>query len=179
MVFVTSLIVIAATLMLIWPSSCCEFITTTLPQSATGACKPYTWSKYHSPGAATPTIEVARPTHTYAVPWKLGSDVQGGEIFCRQRGDTYEDADSQSCEGLAKKYRTSLDKLYFLNPQLAPDCEGIRQWTSYCVHGCKFFILQLSPYWTPLTCESPQSSTPCALTTAGADPSTEIQPALA
>ncbi|KAK3314008.1 hypothetical protein B0H66DRAFT_567588 [Apodospora peruviana] len=124
--------------LMINPSSCCEFITTTLPPAATGACKPVTWENKNDNGAATPTTTsvAPRPTHTYAVPWKLGSDVQEGEIFCRYHAKTYEDVGPNECARLADRYGLSLDKFYFLNPTLvAPDCGGIRPWTSYCVRG--------------------------------------------
>jgi hypothetical protein len=64
-----------------------------------------------------------------------------GEISCRNWGPTCDVADPWSCHQLAEDYGITIEKFWELNPQLAPDCQGIATYTEYCVAGC-----QLSPF---------------------------------
>jgi len=138
---------VAATLflLLVNPSTPCEFITTALPPSATGPCKPYTWANPTSlsSGGPSPTtiITSETPTATPAVPWKSGSVIQEGDINCRYPAETRESVDEQTCARLAERYGISLERFYLLNPILRGDCKNVKPWTGYCVRGCKFLFL--------------------------------------
>lgn len=68
-----------------------------------------------------------RPTRTYAVPPK--KTYEPGDINCRGWAGTYEEVNYYSCEELADLFDNTVEFFFTLNPQLAPDCEGIAPWT--------------------------------------------------
>jgi hypothetical protein len=72
------------------------------------------------------------------------SPVKPGEINCRNWGETYDGVGYWSCNQLAQDYGITIEKFWELNPKLAPDCEGVKEYTQYCVAGCKLRFPPLS-----------------------------------
>lgn len=74
-------------------------------------CQPHTWGMIHAVGE--------------------------GDVNCRHDTTTGSKVDSDTCQSIAKKYETTLDKLLDLNPGLGDDCASIKPNTTYCVDGCE------------------------------------------
>lgn len=111
--------------------------------AAADECQPWTWT-WDLPraalAAATPAPDarvnvLVRPT----VKTNPRKDIvpQPGDINCRSWGQTYDDVGYWSCNQLAQEFAITIDRFWELNPQLAPDCDGIAPNTEYCVSGCK------------------------------------------
>lgn len=100
-------------------------------------CKPYQWGDGLDPDKPLPT------EGTYY-------GVQPGEINCRFRSRTPAKVDRNSCWNLARSYKMSESKFFFLNPGLEKDCSNLEPLKSYCVQGCEWRVFCSSSTW-PVT----------------------------
>jgi hypothetical protein len=76
----------------------------------------------------------AAPLPTEGIP----TIVAVGEINCRYWTTTPDEVNHDTCSQMARRYKITNDKLFKLNPSLAPDCSNVQPKTDYCVKGCKY-----------------------------------------
>lgn len=69
--------------------------------------------------------------------WSL-STLRAGDLNCRLGTTTGSDVDADTCDDIARKYRTTVDSLIELNPGLGQGCKSIKPNTKYCIEGCEF-----------------------------------------
>lgn len=101
-------------------------------------CPPWTWT-WDNVGETAATDAPKPFQRAKITPYAHKNDSpQPGDINCRSYGRMYDSAGSWSCNQLAQTYSITIEKFWKLNPELAPDCEGIRPNTEYCVDGCKW-----------------------------------------
>lgn len=142
-------------------------VTTILgPVYAKDDCAPWTW-KWNARVRDVPATAVvaAEPTPSAVVtPFaNKSASVAPGDIVCRSWAQTYDNVGYWSCKELADKFGITLDKFWLLNPQLAPDCKGVKSNTEYCVAGCESSMKSLcevcagASFTTILTTGSPSA----------------------
>jgi hypothetical protein len=100
-------------------------------------CQPITW--------ADPPEARAANAATVVAPRDIGArqattPIQAGDINCRYRGRTYDDANYYTCKEMAYEWGISLTWFFKLNPTLLPDCSNIETNAWYCVRGCKLHL---------------------------------------
>lgn len=100
-------------------------------------CVPWTWTWDNVREAAA--TDAPKPFQRAKItPYaNKDDDPQPGDINCRSYGRVYDNVGYWSCNQLAQTYGITIEKFWMLNPELAPDCEGIQPNTEYCVDGCK------------------------------------------
>jgi hypothetical protein len=119
-------------------------------------CVPWTWAWNAAARRAAPTAQLG-PRET-TTPYVRAETVNPGEINCRNWAPTYSNVGYWTCSQLADTFGITLDLFWILNPDLAPDCDGILPNTEYCVDGCKSFLVSsLGRYCTALL----MSTGPC------------------
>lgn len=109
--------------------------------TATGICKPATWTDERFP-AATGTSATPTTTVRYAQLISTG-DTRPGEVNCRYSAYTDSTVSKCTCAQLGAKYNVEAKKFFKLNPTLDCDCGNIKPDTEYCVAGCKSGIREL------------------------------------
>ncbi|KAK4203019.1 hypothetical protein QBC40DRAFT_262788 [Triangularia verruculosa] len=107
---------------------------------AADECVPWTWTwNLRRAAAATPTVAELGATpmpEPTVVPYaRKDAEPQPGEVNCRNWGQTYDNVGYWSCSQLATEFGITIEKFWELNPELAPDCEGVQPNTEYCVAG--------------------------------------------
>jgi hypothetical protein len=121
----------------------CALLRTT----AADDCQPWTWTwdvAKARAAAATPIAITNTTTSASAMPTVTSAPgrkavPKPGDVNCRDWGATYDLVGYWSCNQLAQDYGIAIEKFWELNPGLAPDCEGVKPYTEYCVAGCKCF----------------------------------------
>lgn len=104
--------------------------------TGTGGCKPYRWDEDGN-WLYGPASENPEPSITLSVPRKRGKDIKPGDVNCRWEGTIYDDITPESCQQLADDYQITLEKFFWLNPELDGQCSNIRPNTIYCTDGCE------------------------------------------
>ncbi|KAI1123310.1 hypothetical protein F5Y10DRAFT_281060 [Nemania abortiva] len=102
-------------------------------RAAADDCVPWTWTWDTARVAGVTAAPMVRPSVTrYG---RKSEDTQPGELNCRSTPQTYDDVGYWSCAQIASAYYITIERFFELNPELAPDCEGIQPNTEYCVDG--------------------------------------------
>lgn len=96
-------------------------------------CAPYRWDD----GKPVPSDRPPWPTATPSVPRHKPGGFQPGDLVCRSWTWGEERVDRGSCAKLAEMYDLTLERFFFLNPELDEACETVRPNTEYCIAGCK------------------------------------------
>lgn len=118
-------------------------------------CVPWTWT-WDDERASSKSTMVTYP-RTSPTPFpREPADTKPGELNCRSTGRTYDEVGYWSCAQIADAYSITIERFFELNPELAPDCDGIKPNTEYCVRGCK---RASSAFHCPLTPFHPSSET--------------------
>lgn len=110
---------------------------------AADECQPHTWQwngRRSLPGTAAMATATAAPLPLKRHP-RRDVEAKPGELNCRNWAQTYDRVGYWTCNELAEAYSLTIEQFWELNPELAPDCDGIKVNTEYCVSGCKFLPL--------------------------------------